>query len=184
MKKQQFNPEKMAELILFFAKESEGDRFFGAIKLNKLLFTADFLAYGYLGYSITGAKYIHQRQGPTPEPTQFLSVRDNLVLAEDLLIQQEETYNGTRKRPVALRDPELTAFSEDELALCYDVVSSLKNMNSMTVSDWSHDFPGWQYTKQNEEIPYSSVYLWRKQPATAEDFARAREVVQQLGLAG
>lgn len=184
MQRQQFDPKAMSELILFFANESEGDRFFGAIKLNKLLFIADFMAYGYLGHSITGATYVHQERGPTPAPNQFLSVRDALVNAGELLIEEEETYNGTRKRPVALRKPDLSIFSEAEIELCRDVLASLEAMSGMTVSEWSHRFVGWQYTEQGQEIPYSTVYLWERPSATTEDFKRAHVVAQQLGLVG
>src|SRR5690606_1570423 len=95
-----FEKEKLAELVIFFARESEKDRLFGSTKLNKLLFLADFLAYGYLGKPITGARYIHKKRGPTPSPDEFLPVREDLIANGRLNIIEEETYYGTRKRPV------------------------------------------------------------------------------------
>jgi len=41
--------EKLRELILYLADNSNGDESFGALNLNKHLFYADFYAYVYLG---------------------------------------------------------------------------------------------------------------------------------------
>ena len=101
----EFDKEKLAELVIFFASESEKDRLFGSTKLNKLLFLADFLAYGYLGSPITGARYIHQKRGPTPSPDEFLPVRESLVANGRLEIVEEETFYGTRKRPKSNNKP-------------------------------------------------------------------------------
>jgi hypothetical protein len=57
---------KFRELILLIARESEGDPRFGSIKLNKLLFYADFVAYQHLGKPITGQEYFALPQGPAP----------------------------------------------------------------------------------------------------------------------
>jgi len=70
-----FHKDKLAELIVFFAEESKDDIQFGSVKLNKLLFLADFWAYGHLGQSITGATYVRQDHGPTPSRTCRLLVR-------------------------------------------------------------------------------------------------------------
>ena len=52
----QFSRSRFRELILYCALKSETHRFFGATKLNKCLFYADFLAYRALGSSITGGR--------------------------------------------------------------------------------------------------------------------------------
>ncbi len=178
-----FNKDKLAELILFFARHSQDDRLFGSTKLNKLLFAADFTAYGHLGRSITGATYIHQEQGPTPKPEQFLPIRDELIRAHKLTMIEEETYIGVKKRPVANTEPDLSLFSEIEMDLCRDTLESFKRMSNTEISNWSHNIPGWRYTKQGEEIPYSAVYLWEKQPLNMEDMEWAQNTARQLNLA-
>lgn len=180
--KERVDRRKLAELIILFAREGTGDRYFGATKLNKLLFAADFLAYGYLGRSITGATYIHQKQGPTPKPADFLSVRDDLIGEGRLVIRSEHTYSGVRQRPVTDDEPNVTLFDSQEIEICYAVIESLKDKNSVETSEWSHKFPGWLYTKEGEEIPYNSVYLWRRIPATADDFEWARQSSISLGV--
>ena len=61
-----FQDQKFKELILYLAKRSMDDAYFGATKLNKLLFFSDFLAYGQLGSPITGASYQRLKCGPAP----------------------------------------------------------------------------------------------------------------------
>src|SRR6266852_5368152 len=55
--------KQLGELMLYVAAKCEGLRSFGAVKLNKILFYADFLAYDRLGRSITGAVYQKLRYG-------------------------------------------------------------------------------------------------------------------------
>lgn len=177
-----FDKEKLAELVIFFARESEKDRLFGSTKLNKLLFLADFLAYGYLGMPITGANYIHQKRGPTPSPDEFLPVREQLITDGRLSIIEQETYYGTRKRPVTSSNPDMSKFSNKEVEIAYEALETLKHMGNVESENWSHKFVGWLSTAEGEEIPYSTAYLWQGVPLSEEDFEWARATAVQLGL--
>ena len=73
----QFSRTRFRELILYCALKSETHRFFGATKLNKCLFYADFLAYRALGSSITGAEYLALEHGPAPR--QLVAEREAMV---------------------------------------------------------------------------------------------------------
>ena len=53
-----FNEQKFKELVIYIAGRCESDPYFGAVKLNKLLFFSDFFAYAKLGNPITGAEYM------------------------------------------------------------------------------------------------------------------------------
>jgi len=178
----EFDKEKLAELIIFFARESDRDRLFGSTKLNKLLFLADFLAFGHLGKPITGARYIHQKRGPTPSPDEFLPVRESLIDAERLEIVEEETYYGTKKRPVAKSNPDMSKFSKKEIEIALEALETLKHMGNIESETWSHKFIGWIYTTEGQEISYSSAYLWQGVPLSEEDYEWARNTARQLGL--
>ena len=58
--------EKLRGLILHICIRSEDDEAFGAVKLNKLLFFSDFLAFVRLGKAITGQEYQKLDHGPAP----------------------------------------------------------------------------------------------------------------------
>ena len=51
-----FNAEKFRELLVYVSKKCEDDPTFGAVKLNKILYYADFAAYRQGGKPITGAQ--------------------------------------------------------------------------------------------------------------------------------
>ncbi|HZQ34888.1 MAG TPA: hypothetical protein VFD32_03070 [Dehalococcoidia bacterium] len=55
MENREIDSRKLGELILYVAEKSSDDPRFGATKLNNILFFSDFLAFGQLGRSITGA---------------------------------------------------------------------------------------------------------------------------------
>jgi hypothetical protein len=177
MNKRHETIHRMAELILYFASASKDDELFGSIKLNKLLFVADFWAYGYLGKSITGATYIHQQMGPTPDPSVFLAAREKLERAGKLLIREESTIAGVRKRPVAQSAPDMSSFSTAEMSIAEAALKSLRHLNNVQSSEWSHELSGWRYTKMGEEIPYATAFVWHKIPATADDFAWAEQEI-------
>ena len=52
------NERKLRELVVLVANKSEGDPHFGAVKLNKILYYAEFQAFRILGSPIAGATYI------------------------------------------------------------------------------------------------------------------------------
>jgi len=174
--------KRIVELILFFSEQSVDDRFYGSAKLNKLLFLADFNAYGHLGKSITGMSYVHQTKGPTPRPGEFLLIRDRMISNGDLGIREEETYVGIRRKPIAQRAPDISIFSKDEIEICFAALEELKHLTATEGSEWSHKILGWLYTEEGETIPYSSIYLWTKIPLTTEDMGWAIQAATQLGV--
>ena len=70
------NEEKVKELILLLSEMSEGDEYFGATKLNKLLFFADFLSYILHGKPISG--YVYQARPEGPMLKDFYQIRDEM----------------------------------------------------------------------------------------------------------
>lgn len=174
----EFDARKFAELLLFFSKSSEDDRFFGSTKLNKMLFVADFFAYGYFGSPITGATYFHLDHGPAPR--ELLPIRDRLQEEGRLELREQELFIGTQKRPVALDNPDTSVFSEDELELANSVLEQFENVAAGSARDWSHTVMGWMLTEDREEIPYHTVFMLQKEPITMADFRWAQETAQQL----
>jgi hypothetical protein len=179
---QVFDPRKLAELSILFTKYNQHDRLFGMTKLNMLLWVADFLAFGYMGKSITGATYVHQPQGPAPDPAQFGLIQEGLIRSGRLRIEEEETYLGIKKQPRTDSEPDLSLFTDAELDLCWDTLENLRRMSSAEANIWSRSFPGWLYTTEGEEIPYSTVYLWERRPATKEDLVWGSSVAAALGI--
>src|SRR2546425_12852222 len=96
--------EKLGELILYISQKCATDPKFGAIKLNKILYLSDFLAFGNWGEPITGVQYQHLRKGPAPR--RLLPVRDALQKDGKLVVQKLPLKSGNvQTRTVNLSDP-------------------------------------------------------------------------------
>ena len=156
----QFSRSRFRELILHCALKSETHRFFGATKLNKCLFYADFLAYRALGSSITGAEYLALEHGPAPR--QLVTEREDMLKDQDIAIQ----HRARQQRVVALREPDLGDFSGAEIAIVDQVIDALRPLDAGDVSDWSHAFLGWKAARAESEatgrqvaIPYSTALV-------------------------
>ena len=156
----QFSRSRFRELILYCALKSETHQFFGATKLNKCLFYADFLAYRALGTSITGAEYLALEHGPAPR--QFLAEREAMVRDNEIAIQRRPR----QQRGIALREPDLGDFSGAEIAIVDEVIDALRPLDAGDVSDWSHAFLGWKAARAESEatgrqvaIPYSTALV-------------------------
>lgn len=142
---------KLRNLILYISRLSEPDPKFGKTKLNKLLFYCDFGAYLTFGDAITGQEYKKLEHGPVPKRMYTVQTR---MLGKELALQHAESYGRPQEKPIALREPDLSQFSSNEIALVNDVVRQYWNLTATQISNHSHRFLGWNLAEMNEEIPY------------------------------
>jgi hypothetical protein len=161
------NEKKLAELILYISQKCADDPCFGAIKLNKILYFADFLHYGDHLKPITGVEYQKLPYGPAPR--RLVPVRDRLIAQGHLGIQPTLLRNGSvQQRPVNLREPDLSMFSGTEIAQVDEVIQSFCRTDSDTISELSHRMIGWQVVRENETIPYKTVFVSNPKLSEAE----------------
>ena len=182
-KHQEPDDEKLGELILYLAYLSERDRNFGAVKLNKLLFYADFLAYQKFGHAITGQEYQALPKGPAPK--RLKPVIERMKSSGDLKIEIERKFGFNQHRTVALRMAELHKFSGEEIDLVQNVVTRFWDLNAAQISDESHLFLGWQLGVHGETIPYSVVLIGTRKPTQREQRkGRALQKLAKEALSG
>lgn len=158
--------EKLAELILYVSRKSETDKKFGSIKLNKILFYADFIQYGNTGSSITDAEYMRLRLGPGPR--RLVPIREDLIRDGALEIRKVSYMGRPQKRTVALRDPDLSHFSGAEIATVDEMIEGFWGADGKMASEFSHDFLGWKIANEGDEIPYESVFVSERSLTSAE----------------
>jgi hypothetical protein len=166
---------KLKELILFISRRSERDPNFGATKLNKLLFFADFLAYAKLGHSITGQDYQKLPNGPAPRRLVPITKEMSGKSDSSFAWAERQRYGRLQKVPVALREPNLDGFSAAEIAIVTDVIETLAERNAKEVSTLSHEFDGWKLAEQGETIPYETALVKFAKP-------RRSDVNQAFGI--
>ena len=174
-----YDESKFEELLLYLAQRSEGDEWFGAVKLHKLLFYSEFRAYQRLGKPITGAVFQNLPQGPAAK--RLLPVRTQLIERGDAKIAHEPTTAGVQQRLIALREPKKSVFSDEELSIIEEVIKELWGRTGSEVSRDSHEEPGWIVTTEREAIPYYMALLSRPDP-TEEDEIFLRERVERAAV--
>jgi uncharacterized phage-associated protein len=152
---------KMKELILYVAEACEKDEKFGAIKLNKILFYADFLSYLRRGKSITGQEYFALDEGPAPK--RFVPIREQMVKAREIAVQSRDYFGHPQTRVLALNHPVvLKRLDQADIAIVNQVIGALKDKGAKEVSEQSHKFAGWRvaYSKGSKTRMRYSMALF------------------------
>lgn len=170
------NTGKLKELILYLARESEGDDFFGVVKLNKLLFYIDFDAYRQFGESVTGQEYQALSRGPAPRAV--VPALEEMQIQGDLFIREEPLGAFTQKRPIAKRSVNVYLFNQNELALIAHTLRRFWGMSASRISELSHEFVGWALAEQGEKIPYGVALLGRDE-LTDQELEHAKIVEER-----
>jgi hypothetical protein len=149
--------KKLEELILYIAAKCQNDPNFGATKLNKILYYSDFYNYANHGVGITGSEYMKLEYGPAPK--RLLPVSRKMKINGDIAIQEISLSTAYKqKRVVALRDPDLSVFSADEINTVHMIIDAFKSKNAKDVSDLSHG-RAWRIAGLKESIPYESFWI-------------------------
>lgn len=168
---------RVRELILFVSARSKDDAKFGSIKLNKLLFYCDFLAYVKLGKSITGQEYQKLDHGPAPR--RMIPTLKSLVKSRHLAIEKRPYYGRTQNVPIALRPARLALFTAEEIALVTEVLEALRHKDATAVSLLSHRFSGWEKASLGETVPYQVALVNLRKPRR-KDVQKALAMREEL----
>jgi hypothetical protein len=153
-----FNQRKLEELILYVALRSEDSPTYGRTKLVKLLFFSDFAAFKRLGRPITGSHYRKLEFGPCP--AEFPEATRALEKSGRAIYREPSKFSAYgQRRLIALRDPDLSVFTAEEIAIVDEIVERFKDRGGGDLSDLSHEFAGWRLAEPGEEIPYETVVL-------------------------
>ncbi len=168
------NEAKLKELIVYIASLSERDDSFGATKLNKLLFRADFTAYAQWGKPITGVEYFALDNGPAPRPMRKLL---NLMQDQGEIAVREKDYFGHEQhRVIPLRSPRLEGmFDVQEMNLLFRLIQHYWGTSGTSMSEESHEFLGWELAELEETIPYCVALVGNREP-TLDEIKRGRRL--------
>lgn len=168
--------EKLRELVLYIADRCEEDQRFSAVKLNKILFYADFLSFAKYGESVTGVQYKKYPQGPVP--TVLKRVRSEMEESGESVLRKKDYHGIAQHRVIPLRDSNLNKFSARDIALVDKVIERLWNDNATQVSAMSHD-RAWRNSENGEPIPYEAVFV-SDEPLTEQDIAIGHEMIDEF----
>ena len=169
--------KRLGELMLHIANKCEDDPTFGATKLNKILWWADFISYARTGRPITGVEY--HRLGNGPAPKRLLPVRKKLIAKKDAVVKERPIYNRTQIRLIPLREAKYDLFTAEQIALVDEIISGLWEEPAKYISELSHG-KAWEVAKDGQSMPYESIFL-SDSPITRFDVIRTLELAEQYG---
>jgi len=152
-----FNEKKFKELIVYVAKRLGPETALGRVKLAKLLMASDFGAYERLGRSITGATYEKWERGHLPR--ELLLAQRDLEAAGEIRVETVDYFGKQLNQISAERDPDMSDFSEDELAVVEKALRYLGYESASFLSAQSHLELGWKLADWKEPIPYRTVFI-------------------------
>jgi len=171
-----FNHDKFKNLVLYVAWKAGRRDWFGAPKLNKVLWFAEARSFVLHGSPIARATYIRQKHGPVPQ--QMMPIRKELERAGKIKVFTE----GSLIRITTDKKPDLSQLSKAELQIIdYWIEHVDKEHTAASISDESHDYP-WDIAKVNEEIPFYAILANRIRKPSDGELEKLRAVARAQGL--
>lgn len=172
--------DRLRELILYVSERCADAPRFGKVKLNKILWKADFEAFAERGVPVTGRAYQRLEWGPAP-------VEMPPLLAEmeaDGVLEFATVGFGpgvVEERPVPKRKARLqTFFSADDLRFVDAAINYFWDMTATGASDASHGM-AWKTRSDLDPMPYEAAYLSDESPTEAV-LHKMRKFAEEAGL--
>jgi hypothetical protein len=173
--------DRLRAMILYIAQRCATAERFGAIKLNKILWKADFDAFAARGIPVTGREYQRLPLGPAPREMPRVyneMLRDGLIRIDTVDFgQNEEGEDVIEHRTIALAEPNLARFDKDDLRFVDAAIKYYWEMTGIETSDDSHGV-AWRTHHNGAPLPYELARLSDK-PLSGRTrdriIARARE---------
>jgi len=149
--------DRLRQIILYVAKECQTATRFGGIKLNKIIWRADFESFSSRGVPVTGRPYQRLKLGPAPK--EMLPVHRDMRNQGLIEIERVDFGDGiVEHRTVPLIEPILTSFDSTDLHFVDDSIRYYWGMTGMETSDESHGM-AWKTRSNGDPMPYESAYL-------------------------
>lgn len=173
-----FEREKFKTLVHYVIWRAGNRDWFGAVKLNKVLWFSDTEAFAHTGKSITGATYTRQQFGPVPKP--IMPIRSELEREGAIAVARVKKLDRMTplKKPEGLR----SLFTDAELAIVDYWIEHIATYETAgTISAKSHDY-AWQIASLGETLPMTASLAVRIRAPHGEEMDWAKETATKLGL--
>ena len=147
---------RLKEAILYVCQKASEMEFFGAIKLNKILWRADFRSYAERQIPVTGRQY--QRLAMGPAPVEMPPVVNDLLRTGAIVIERRRVGRHEERRHIAKAAPVLRAFSPEDLDYLGEAIEHYRYLTGSEASDESHGV-AWKTREDGDPMPYQSAYF-------------------------
>lgn len=169
--------ERLKALIHYVCDKTEDPSTLGRVKLNKVPWYADTIAFMLDGKSITGERYIKRQYGPVP--AKFQAAIRQLEAEQKIVQGKASIFNLTKHEFTSLKAPDISMFSAEDMEIINSAYEHVcLNHTAKSVSEETHD-DIWRLAKIGEEIPMETVFAAQLAEVTEDDIVWAK---QELGL--
>jgi uncharacterized phage-associated protein len=148
-------PEKMVNVMAFFAEQCPGST---KMKIFKLMYYADKEHLLRYGRPITGDRYVRMKWGPTPS-TSYDMTKGSAPLRQMTLFQSKLAVHGNTMK--GLHSPDMTVFSRSDETILREIVGRYGKMTAAQLSNLSHREATWTKTQENRLIDFELMFANR-----------------------
>lgn len=148
--------QRLAEAILYVSDGCKDAPRFGLIKLNKIIWRADFTAFAARRVPVTGRAYQKLEHGPAP--VEMRPLLNEMEQNGDIEIERVAIGDKVEQRIVTLTPPHSRFFSPDDVEFLDLAIRYYWDQTGMESSDDSHD-RGWHTRDIGDEMPYELAFL-------------------------
>lgn len=152
---------------------------FGKVKLNKILWRADFEAFRARRIPVTGTSY--QKLAAGPAPLDMPLVLQELQSGKLLKIEIKEHEHGYEEhRPIAIQNINYRWLNKDDLSYLDESIQYYWNKSASKASDLSHKV-AWKTRDMKGLMPYESAFFSDK-IVTGIDRNRLLAIAERKGM--
>ena len=153
---------RLREMVLYISERNYDTERFGLVKLNKILWKADFSAFAERGIPVTGRAYQRLALGPAPVemmPLQAEMIQEGLLELNPFFFGKDQRGGDIIEyRPIAKVSPVLRLFSADDLSYVDASIAYYRPLTGRETSDDSHGI-AWSSRNDLDPMPYESAFL-------------------------
>jgi hypothetical protein len=160
---------KLREMILYAAEAFQEDASWSEVRLRRALFHTDLRAYRMLGRPVSERVYWKTDLGPTPEGM-------GTAISG---MEKEGLCSRSEGRLLALREPDLSPFPSEEIAILRSVIEDLRRLGPDEAGDFSDGFFGWLAARDGDELPYGTAFVGKPRALTPEEVEWAHEAIDE-----
>ena len=172
-----YDDTKTEELILYVASRIESDESAGRTKLHRILYFSDRANLVEHGSTITDGAYQKAPQGPTLR--RMLPLLDKLEESGAAKTVERISFGKKQKKVVALRDPDLSMFSPEEIANVDLTIQQFWGKSAKEASDISHEDAGWIAADDGGPIHMPMALIEDEPEMTDAIRQRAKKLAEQ-----
>lgn len=150
---QKLSLTRLESVMAFFAHD---DRNLFKVKLMKLLWYVDALAFQMYGKTVTGLVYMHKPYGALP------LANAEIIHLPSLSVEEIEINDHVGYHITAEKGWELAPLSAGEKEVVYRVAGRFRNVTAQQIVDYMHHEDAYANTDMNQVIPFSLCRTLKK----------------------